>query len=673
MVIRLLILPLLLVLSIEDSSNNLEGEQSTEYSLPRHLVSQAEDGLLILHDEALDEIVKLDQSGRELSVISIVGPWRSGKSYLLNEIINPGQATVFPIGHTTNPHTKGMDFYIYRQVEEDRDLLFLDTAGLFCPYSTEQGDARLMALASLVSSIVIYNHHHVMSEQEVERFRFIVEFAQAVPSSTDRDKSYREFQPDLFWVMRDFYLKITDKSMSPYNATQFLIGTLEKTQNEDIHKFFRSVQAMALPPPTADVYQATSLPTKPHLRSSIWKKELALLRSKLFSSVRVKRLRPEGPSMGGKELRDLLSTFVRRLNSDKGIHNLNTMETLVSAINEQKISDTFKQFESLFHAQLPETPATLEVLYQEARVNASSSLRESLESYNDSKLEENLAILEDRMLNEYIHRHDRNLVQIQELISNVKTSVIQNYKANWDVVKLPIHLNKMKELDAKFVSEAHDSLKELLKTYITRDDDFQSIMENVSLSLAALFNEQVSKNENLSERVCYTIKEAWRDRLGEKITQTYSVMTDLTDDFARMEEDYQMKCRGPASSNFDINRDELEEKLRKTLDERVEIYKLCCFTFLAVSLLFIIFRACDLLSSQFFTTATVTGMTVSALFYLTNPLLQERMDWWFIIDAVVENLAMVCELLGERALYLWNFLLELGSRMITWLSDLTLG
>jgi len=644
-----------------------------EYPPPRHLVSQAEDGLLILHDEALDEIVKMDQSGRELSVISIVGPWRSGKSYLLNEIINPGQATVFPIGHTTNPHTKGMDFYKYSQLGEGRDLLFLDTAGLFCPYSTEQGDARLMALASLVSSIVIYNHHHVMSEQEVERFRFIVEFAQAVPSSIDRDKSYREFQPDLFWVMRDFYLKITDKGMNKYNATEFLIGTLEKTQNEDIHKFFRSVQAMALPPPTADVYQATSLPSKPQLRSSIWKKELALLRSKLFSSVRVKRLRPDGPSMGGQELRDLLTTFVRRLNSDKGIHNLNTMETLVSAINEQKISDTFKQFESLFHAQLPETPATLEVLYQEARDNASTSLRQSLESYNDSKLEENLSILEDRMLTEYTHRHDRNLIQIQELISTVKKSVIQKYKANWDAIKLPIHLNQMNELDAKFMAEAHDSLKELLKSYITLDDDFQSIIENISLSLKALFSEQVSKNENLSERVCSTIKEAWRDRLGEKIIQTYSVMTDLTLDFERMEKDYQMKCRGPSSSNFDINRDELEEKLKKTLEERVEIYKLCCFIVLVVSLGLITFKAFGLLSGQFFTTAVVTGMTVFAIFYLSNPLLQETMDWWFIIDAIVENLAMVCELLGERALYLSDLVLEMGSRLITWLSDLTLG
>merc|ERR1719228_2975267 len=114
-------------------------------------------------------------------------------------------------------------------------------------------------------------------------------------------------------------------------------------------------------------------------------------------------------------------------------------------------------------------------------------------------------------------------------------------------------------------------------------------------------------------------------------------MTDLTLDFDRMEKDYKMKCRGPSSTNFDINRDELEEKLKKTLEERVEIYKLCCFMVLVVSLGLITFRAFGLLSGQFFTTAIVTGMTVFAIFYLSNPLLQETMDWWFIIDAIIEN------------------------------------
>jgi len=668
--VRLLILPLILVIGIEESNKNLKVEQSKEHSPPRHLVSQEENGLLILHDEALEEIVKLDEGGRELSVISMVGPWRSGKSYLLNEIINPGKAMVFPIGHTTNPHTKGMDLHIYRQPDEERYLLFLDTAGLFCPYSTEQGDARLMALASLVSSIVIYNHHHVMSEQEVERFRFIVEFAQAVPSSTEGDKSYREFQPDLFWVMRDFYLKITDREMNEINATRLLLGTLEKTQNQDIHKFFRTVQAMALPPPTADVYQATSLPSKPHLRSSIWKKEVAGLRRMLFNSVRVKRLRSDGPPMGGKELRDLLVTFVRRLNSDKGIHSLNTMETLVSAINEQKISDTFKVFESLFHAHLPETPAALKEQYEEASKNASALLRESLESYNDSKLEENLAILEDRMRTAFTHRHDRNLVEIQERISAIRMSVVQSYKAQWEDVKFPLHLNKLRELDEKFVSQARESVKESLKSYITHDDEFQSIMDNISKSLMAYFSEQVSKNENLSERVCFTIKESWKDRLGEKIKQSYNVMADLADDFERMELDYRAKCRGPSSKNFNINRNELEDKLKRTLEERVKIYKLWCFLILLVTLIFSIFWAYGLLSDHLYTTATAIGIIVSAIVYISNPLLQETMDWWFILDAIFENSATFCEVLGGHVVALSNRFVEWGSHFFTWLSDL---
>jgi len=615
------------------------GENQNDMSVsPKHLVSHDENGLLVINEDVLEDLHKMGENGRELAVVSIVGPWRSGKSYLLNELISPGKSSTFEIGHTTNPKTEGMDFYLYSSPEDRRDILFLDTAGLFCPYNTEQGDARLMVLASLLSSIVIYNHHHVLNEQEIERFKFIIELAQAVPSSLERQESFLNFQPHLVWVMRDFFLDIKDRQLNDINATKLVQEAVENTHNQDIYKFFRSIQAVALPHPTKDASQIKNLASRPELRSLSWKKEVARLRRIVFGLAQPKRLQTDKPPMGGKELRDLLITFVRRLNSDKGIDSLNTMEAIVLAINEQKISDSLEIFESNFLTiELPQPPVDLFSSFEEAKGKALDSLRESLSSFEGSKLEENLQILDNRMQESYNHYRDRNLVQIQDLVTDVKITEARYYKDGWNGVKLPMDMRSMRSWDKKLRQQAQDSLEKQLRVFITREEDFNGIMENLVGAFSTSFNEQVAKNENMSEWVCSTVKEAWTDRLREKIRWSYLVLSDLTDDFARVDIDYQEKCKGPSKNYFHVDKHELMDDLRRTLDHRLEGYQSRFFVvFLLQAVLFLTWT-CGGMSTQVFTTFTATVTLVFAFFYGTNPLLKERVDIWFFVDAIMIN------------------------------------
>lgn len=644
----------------------IEENQKEESKWPKHLISHGENGLLVINEDVLNDISKIDENGRELAVVSIVGPWRSGKSYLLNELISPGKSSTFGIGHTTNPKTEGIDFYLYSSPDEGRDILFLDTAGLFCPYNTEQGDARLMVLASLLSSIVIYNHHHVLNEQEIERFKFIIEYAQAVPSSLEREKSFLDFQPHLVWVMRDFFLDIKDRDFNDINATKLVQQALENTQNQDIYKFFRSIQAFALPYPTKDSSQTKYLASKPELRSLSWKKEVARLRRILFGLARPKRLRTDKPPMGGKELRDLLITFVRRLNSDKGIDSLNTMEAIVLAINEQKLSDAFVIFKANFLSiELPKPPVDLFSSFQEAQGKALDALRESLSSYEDTKLEENLKILESRMQEGYVHCRDRNLVQIQDLVSDVKVSEARYYKEGWNSVKLPIDMSKMRSWDKKLREKALDSLKKQLRVFITSEDDFNGIVENLVGAFSTSFNEQVAKNENMSERVCSTVKEVWTDRLKEKIRDSYSVLSDLTDDFARVDIDYLEKCKGPSKNHFHVDKYKLMEKLKRTLDQRVEVYQSRFFAVLLLQCLFFLTWMCGGIPTQAYTSITATVTFVFSFFYATNPLLKERVDVWFIVDAITTNTInltfLVCGCVLDVIYLIFNQILILGS------------
>lgn len=46
--------------------------------------------------------------GAALDVVAVVGPFHSGKSYLLNRIMGLGEGAGFDLGYTVDPTTKGI-------------------------------------------------------------------------------------------------------------------------------------------------------------------------------------------------------------------------------------------------------------------------------------------------------------------------------------------------------------------------------------------------------------------------------------------------------------------------------------------------------------------------------------------------------------------------------------
>jgi len=73
---------------------------------------------------------------------------------------------------------------------------------------------------------------------------------------------------------------------------------------------------------------------------------------------------------------------------------------------------------------------------------------------------------------------------------------------------MPIHEREMKKLDSSLRAEALNALEKRLSSFITRDNNFQNILQNLSSGLATIFAEKMLRNKNISERVCHTIKEA---------------------------------------------------------------------------------------------------------------------------------------------------------------------
>uniref|UniRef100_A0A0D9WW79 GB1/RHD3-type G domain-containing protein n=1 Tax=Leersia perrieri TaxID=77586 RepID=A0A0D9WW79_9ORYZ len=99
--------------------------------------------------------------GTPIAAVSVIGPYRSGKSFLLNQLLSLTCNKGFGVGHMRDTKTKGI--WVWgTPIEVDVDgskvsVLYLDTEGFESIGKSNVYDDRIFALATVLSSILIYN------------------------------------------------------------------------------------------------------------------------------------------------------------------------------------------------------------------------------------------------------------------------------------------------------------------------------------------------------------------------------------------------------------------------------------------------------------------------------------------------------------------------------------
>lgn len=154
---------------------------------------------LELVEEGLELLRKID---KPIAVVVVIGPYRSGKSFLLNQLLGVGCKEGFGVGHQRHAQTKGIWMWSEPQIVNGHAVMYIDTEGFESTGKAAVYDDRIFALSTLFSSLLIYNLPETVREADISKLSFAVELAQEF---SGRGQSTHFQMPHLMWlIQRDF-------------------------------------------------------------------------------------------------------------------------------------------------------------------------------------------------------------------------------------------------------------------------------------------------------------------------------------------------------------------------------------------------------------------------------------------------------------------------------------
>ena len=107
-----------------------------------------------------EEFLSSLPENRQLGIVSIVGKYRTGKSFFVNRVLLDQKKGGFQVGPTINPCTKGLWLWkktIPSNSNENMDLIMIDTEGFGGMDENTNHDSRIFLFSLLLSSFFIYN------------------------------------------------------------------------------------------------------------------------------------------------------------------------------------------------------------------------------------------------------------------------------------------------------------------------------------------------------------------------------------------------------------------------------------------------------------------------------------------------------------------------------------
>ena len=442
-----------------------------------------------------DAVTLLQTIRKPLAVLSICGPYRSGKSYFLSRVLGkcPG---VFQLGHTMRACTIGLWISTIILECEDYAILLVDTQGIDSISASESVAMNLMTITALLSSYFIYNSKKVPQNVDVEKLRTCsllssVVLSQATEAGiSDISKS---FYPQFMWLLRDVTLNMTDGSGQTLDPTTYLHTRVLKLGSDDKHarsgqvgreisSFFRSLECRTLPMPTINGKLLQDIFLQQENLNAKFNRGVAGVIDYLLQEVNPKRS-IDGNTVDGPAFTELVSAFL-------GVVN---------------IPDILPNFQQGWLAQI--------------KVKCMEIVEELAEEYH--------TVMVDSVSGN-LPLEDNDLIRIHKVAANKKRKILES---------------KLHELDPLFLLISKEESVEVFELRLVEYDSSKAV-------IGGALHEFVAKNYLASKAQCEVL---WsklvcdvgiRRKFADAIRTSSPV--DISLDVQKIEEDYMLRAVGPA-------------------------------------------------------------------------------------------------------------------------------
>uniref|UniRef100_L7M063 GB1/RHD3-type G domain-containing protein n=1 Tax=Rhipicephalus pulchellus TaxID=72859 RepID=L7M063_RHIPC len=244
------------------------------------IVSVERDGTLQLNEKELKRILLAPNvKDKPVAVVSIMGAFRQGKSFLLNFLLrylrsrgrpnwmgdDDAPLTGFSWSTTSERNTKGIHvwdevFPVRTPAGDELVVLLMDTQGSFDSRSSADETANLFALSILTSSIQIYNIFHNIQEDHLQHLQLVANYSMETQESTAESP----FQK-LVFLVRDWQFP-DDKAHGAKGGRMLLeefmsTSTEQHRDNIDLRQClsscFSSVDCFLMPHPGKETTRRT--------------------------------------------------------------------------------------------------------------------------------------------------------------------------------------------------------------------------------------------------------------------------------------------------------------------------------------------------------------------------------------------------------------------------------
>ncbi|EDO34670.1 predicted protein [Nematostella vectensis] len=344
---------------------------------------------LVLHKENL-RLLQLIQE--PIATVAVVGKFHTGKSFLLNQLM--GKQAGFGVGPFVRPETMGIWMWgkplkIKLQDGQEVALVFLDTEGFAATNVSESYDAKVFAVATLLSSYLIYNSVKIIDQGDIDYLELLSRRTQlfALKSQMSKAKWNNDFNhdllkfPPLLWVVQDF-VQLTENNEDPTSWLHRLLASPAKDSEEhaiSLKAIFPSVECHTLffPATKKAILQDLSKAREEDLTEE-YREERDELLEKMRRSIRHKG--KNGSPITGPELASLLEILVEAANEGSLAQIPSRWNTFLEKLERTANEDCLEFYEgemALLHNKYdhgPIPPVELQEWHEIARDKAAKLL-----------------------------------------------------------------------------------------------------------------------------------------------------------------------------------------------------------------------------------------------------------------------------------------------------------